>query len=143
MYVCTYVHTWWSHLGMSIGAMLRNVNLLSHLECQFALMLIIQASLKRVLHKEVDKEWSGKQRGQHGWALQRMYLAESNTETSAECSRRLVTLRKKSKEVVHRRSQESKRERVHKYIESMYRRVFTSQVFVLLAPTIKPPVPIF
>ena len=95
MYVCTYVHTWWSHLRMLIGAMLRNVNLLSHSECQFALMLRNQASLKRALHEEVDEEWSGKQGGQRGWALQRMYLTESSTETSAERSRQLVTLRKK------------------------------------------------
>ena len=65
--------------------------------------------------------------------LQRMYLAESGAEASAERSRRLATLTKnKTKRSVHRRSPESKKKtRKNSTVESMYWRFFTSQVFRL------------
>ena len=97
MCVCTYVR-------MYVSVNLRNVNLHSRSGTQ--------ASLIRELHENVEttffgNAWRGRQ---HSWALQHMYLAESNGEMSAECSQLLATLRKKkSKKSVHSRSQESKK----------------------------------
>ena len=62
--------------------------------------------------------------------LQRMYLAESSAEASAERSQWLT--KNKTKRSVHRRSQESKkRTRKSSTVESTYCRFFTSQVFRL------------
>ena len=65
--------------------------------------------------------------------LQRMYLAESSAEASAERSQWLATLTKnKTKRSVHRRSQESKkRTRKSSTVKSTYSRFFIGQVFRL------------
>ena len=73
---------------------IKNLHLRS--ESQFALILRNWASLKRPLHKDVDgvQSWGGDnvfwrwRTGKESAAgpLQRMYLAESNAETSAECN---------------------------------------------------------
>ena len=71
----------------------------SRLECQFALMLRNWASLKHALHEDVDggRSWGGTTfLGDGGRGGQRS-LAESSAEMSAECSRQLVTLRKKKR----------------------------------------------
>ena len=53
MYVCM----WRLHLGISNCGLAQNVNLCSHSEYQFSLLLRNQASLKCALHEHIDREW--------------------------------------------------------------------------------------
>ena len=97
MYVCVG-HAWECQFAVS----LRNVNLRSHSECQFALM-------------------SGQDIKHYTTTSGRCFLA-------MEEGRKI----KKPKKSVHRRSQESdRRTRKSSKVESMYWRFFTSQVYRL------------
>ena len=84
---------------------IKNLHLRS--ESQFALILRNRASLKRALHKDVDggQSWGGQRflamegrKESAAGPLQRMYLAESNAETSAECSQSNVEARRARRE---------------------------------------------
>ena len=100
---------------------IKNLHLRS--ESQFALILRNWASLKRPLHKDRGQSWGEGQRflvmedGKESAAgpLQRMYLAESKAETSAECS-----------QSTHGSQESKKRTRKSSKVEGTHWRVFTN-----------------
>ena len=87
---CAYIRTY-------VAVTLRDVNLRSRSECQFALTLRNWASLKHALHVDEGRSFLAMEDGEVSATgpSQCTYLVESNAEMSAESSRQLATLRKK------------------------------------------------
>ena len=94
---------------------IKNLHLRS--ESQFALILRNWASLKRPLHKDRGQRFLVMEDGKESAAgpLQRMYLAESKAETSAECS-----------QSTHGSQESKKRTRKSSKVEGTHWRVFTN-----------------